>query len=715
MFIKRLEIFGFKSFKKKTVLEFDNENITGIVGPNGCGKSNIVDALLWVMGENSPKHLRGDSLSDVIFGGTNKEAPCGLAEVKLTLSKGNRELPEEYKTFSELMISRRSYRDGKNECFINNKACLLRDIRELFMNTGAGCKGFSIIEQESIEKLITAKPIQRRFIIEEVAGITKFKNRKQESNRKLDLVNQNLKRLDDILKMQESQLSQLASQAKKADKYKKLKQEIESRKKQIYSSAYHNLIKEQSDIEFKAKQAEQEQDKTKQKLEQKTNEIQKMDSLIENLKKQNENITKDIMDKKMIEMSLNEKAKTFKMIQVVKDKKESLKEKEQSIQKELNEFKKFFKGDLTFENIEKNLLREKKSLDESKQNKNLLSSNIDILEKQIQFVGNEIENLISEEKDFQEKIKENINNKSQSIPLLKKENQNQFLFNEKLKALNQTESQTLEKRSVMEKEFRLLQSAVSVLTHKNEEMKKFLSQFENINPGADDLIRWKPEEFCSLFQNLEVEPEYTTALSAILGPYSQAVIPKEQSSIDIGIERLKKEKKGKTSFLSSLPCVPVEETVKQEIKAYPAFICFLNEKVKWNLNNFLLKPFLEHTVVVSNLNSAFELKKQFPSFQFVTMDGDFITKDSIVHAGAIDIKTSLFQIRAQIETASKELSEKKIELNTKRNSTGKLFRTAERAERAKTKFKRKIKRNFQYNKLYSKKYRVYRKRQFKVV
>ena len=231
MFIKRLEIFGFKSFKNKTVLEFDNQDITGVVGPNGCGKSNIVDALLWVMGENSPKHLRGENLSDIIFGGTSKTAPSGLAEVKLTLGKGKREFPEEYKRFSEIMITRRSYRDGKNEYFINDQTCLLRDIREMFMNTGAGCRGFSIIEQESIEKLITAKPAQRQYIIEEVAGITKFKNRKNESTRKLDLVNQNVKRLDDILKMQSSQLSQLASQAKKADKYKKLKQNIESRQK----------------------------------------------------------------------------------------------------------------------------------------------------------------------------------------------------------------------------------------------------------------------------------------------------------------------------------------------------------------------------------------------------------------------------------------------------------------------------------------------------
>lgn len=672
MFIKKLEIFGFKSFKKKTVLEFDSVDITGIVGPNGCGKSNIVDALLWVMGENSPKHLRGESLSDIIFGGTSKDVPSGLAEVKLTLARGNREFPEEYKNFSEIMISRRAYRNGKNECFINDQVCLLRDIRELFMNTGAGCRGFSIIEQESIEKLITAKPVQRRFIIEEVAGITKFKNRKQESDRKLDLTNQNLKRLNDILKIQESQLSQLASQAKRADKFKKLKQEIESRQKQIYSSAYYDLIKEQSDILSETTQKEKSQNNIEQELKQETAEVKKIESQMEDLHVQNENTTKNILDNKMAEMNLKDKMKTFEMIKLVQNKiklvqvkKETLKTKEQSIQKEIVNFKDFFEGDLSFENIKKTTFNVKKNLDDEKQNKSFIISNIDILEKQIQFIENEIENLISEEKGFQEQIRENINHKSQSLLLLKKETRNQFLFNDRLKKITEAESQLFEKKSLLEKELRELQSVISVLTYKKEEMKKILLQFEDINPGADNLIKWKPEEFSALFQNLEVESEYTTALSTVLGSYTHAIIPKDQTSIEIGIERLKDVKKGKTNFLSSLPSVKATDSLKQNIKAYPAFICFLSEKIKWNLHNVLLKSVLEQTVVVSNLKSAFELKKQFPAFQFVTMEGDFITRDSIIYAGSVDMKTSLFQIRDQIQNSDKEFSDKQIQLKAK--------------------------------------------------
>ena len=187
--------------KNKTVLEF-NSNLTGIVGPNGCGKSNIVDALLWVMGETSAKSLRASAFSDVIFKGTSRLPAGSFAEVSLLLEKGEAGFPEKYKEFSELMVTRRVERDGVSACFINQTPCRLKDIKDVFMDTGAGCRGFSVIEQEAVEKLITAKPLERRMIIEEVAGISKFKSRKLESLRKLDQAQDNLARLGDILKTQ---------------------------------------------------------------------------------------------------------------------------------------------------------------------------------------------------------------------------------------------------------------------------------------------------------------------------------------------------------------------------------------------------------------------------------------------------------------------------------------------------------------------------------
>jgi chromosome segregation protein len=178
--IKKLELVGFKSFKDRTVIQFD-AGITGVVGPNGCGKSNIVDALVWVMGEMSAKHLRGSSMEDVIFAGADGYAPMGMAEVSLTLENDGGPFPVKYLNHSEIMVTRRLHRSGESEYLINKETARLRDVQEIFMDTGAGSKGFSIIEQGAIGRIVTAKPEERRTLIEEAAGITKFKARKRES------------------------------------------------------------------------------------------------------------------------------------------------------------------------------------------------------------------------------------------------------------------------------------------------------------------------------------------------------------------------------------------------------------------------------------------------------------------------------------------------------------------------------------------------------
>ncbi|RYZ76602.1 MAG: DUF745 domain-containing protein, partial [Proteobacteria bacterium] len=226
MRIKKLEIIGFKSFKDRTVINFD-AGITGVVGPNGCGKSNIVDALVWVMGEMSAKHLRGQSMEDVIFAGAEGYAPLGMCEVSLTLENDGGPFPVQYLKMSEIMVTRRLHRSGESEYFVNKEPSRLRDIQEIFMDTGAGAKGFSIIQQNAIGQMITAKPEDRRSLIEEAAGITKFKARKRESQRKLISTEQNLVRLADIVTELKRQIDSLQRQAQRAERYRNLKREIE--------------------------------------------------------------------------------------------------------------------------------------------------------------------------------------------------------------------------------------------------------------------------------------------------------------------------------------------------------------------------------------------------------------------------------------------------------------------------------------------------------
>lgn len=181
MKLKRLILQGFKSFKDRTVIHFD-EGITGIVGPNGCGKSNVVDALFWVMGEQSAKHLRGSTMKDVIFAGSSKYSPASFAEVSLVLENDEGKhihIGHQVSSPSEIQLTRKLYRNGETEYRINDVPCRLRDIQEVFMDTGAGAKSYSIIAQGEINRLVQAKPEERRVMIEEVAGITKFKVRKK--------------------------------------------------------------------------------------------------------------------------------------------------------------------------------------------------------------------------------------------------------------------------------------------------------------------------------------------------------------------------------------------------------------------------------------------------------------------------------------------------------------------------------------------------------
>ena len=240
MQIKRLEIQGFKSFKDKTIIHFD-EGITGIVGPNGCGKSNIVDAFFWVMGEQSYKHMRGSGSEDLIFNGSSKYSPLDIAEATLVMDTGltsdsvsgpdapagasSQDLPVHLRS-KEVSVTRRVHRSGEGEYFINGVPARLKDIQELFMDTGVGAKGYSVIEQGQIGKIVNAKPEERRLLIEEAAGIAKYKARKKESLRKMEATQANLSRLNDVVQEIERGLGSLERQAAKARRYEEYKTEL---------------------------------------------------------------------------------------------------------------------------------------------------------------------------------------------------------------------------------------------------------------------------------------------------------------------------------------------------------------------------------------------------------------------------------------------------------------------------------------------------------
>ncbi|MCM0082673.1 chromosome segregation protein SMC [Geomonas sp. Red32] len=248
MKIKRLEIQGFKSFQDKVSLDF-NQNITGVVGPNGCGKSNVCDAIRWVMGEQSAKNLRGKAMEDIIFNGTEFRKPLGMAEVSLFFSTEDGRVPAKYLNFAEIQVTRRLYRNGDSEYLLNKTPCRLLDIAELFMDTGIGARAYSIIEQGKIGMILHAKPEERRFLIEEAAGVTKFKARKVVALKKIEATKQNLLRIGDIISEIKRQMNALQRQAKKAEKFRELRQELREIELLFAAKGYGVVDKERRTLE----------------------------------------------------------------------------------------------------------------------------------------------------------------------------------------------------------------------------------------------------------------------------------------------------------------------------------------------------------------------------------------------------------------------------------------------------------------------------------
>src|SRR5258706_5037331 len=222
MYLKNLEIVGFKSFSDRSKLDFE-PGITAVVGPNGCGKSNIIDAIRWCLGEMSVKSLRSNLMMDVVFNGSGSRPPQNMAEVTLTFDNTDKRLPID---FSDVAISRRLFRSGESEYFINKTQCRLRDIRELFLDTGMGEDGYSSIEQGKVEWILQAKPEERRELFEEAAGVSKYRARREEALRKLERVDIDLSRLADIVAVTSEQIRKLENSVAKAKTYQRVREEL---------------------------------------------------------------------------------------------------------------------------------------------------------------------------------------------------------------------------------------------------------------------------------------------------------------------------------------------------------------------------------------------------------------------------------------------------------------------------------------------------------
>ena len=305
MYLKNIEVQGFKSFANKITFEFHN-GITGIVGPNGSGKSNVADAVRWVLGEQSAKQLRGGNMQDVIFSGTETRKPLGFAYVAITLDNSDHKLPIDYQ---EVTIARRLYRSGESEYLLNGTSCRLKDVNELFYDTGIGKEGYSIIGQGQIDKILSGKPEERRELFDEAAGIVKFKRRKNTALKKLEEEQQNLTRVRDILGELSRQLAPLEKQSETARVYLKKKETLKQLDIQMFLTEMERIrsqMKEneekcrivQSDLETTAADFE----KTKTEYDRLEKELEKLE---EEIQKAREETTEKTLKKQQLENQIH--------------------------------------------------------------------------------------------------------------------------------------------------------------------------------------------------------------------------------------------------------------------------------------------------------------------------------------------------------------------------------------------------------------------------
>lgn len=240
MRLKKIKLAGFKSFVDPTPILFPS-NLMGIVGPNGCGKSNVIDAVKWVMGESSAKTLRGETMADVIFSGSNTRKPVGSASVELIFDNREGKLGGQYASFSEISVRRAVSRDGTSQYALNGTRCRRRDITDVFLGTGLGARSYAIIEQGMVSKLIEAKPEELRIYLEEAAGISKYKERRRETANRIKHTRENLDRLTDLREELEKQLNHLKRQSEAAEKYKAFKQEERQKKAELLALRWKSL------------------------------------------------------------------------------------------------------------------------------------------------------------------------------------------------------------------------------------------------------------------------------------------------------------------------------------------------------------------------------------------------------------------------------------------------------------------------------------------
>lgn len=698
MYLQKIEIYGFKSFAEKTVIKFKN-GITAIVGPNGSGKSNIVDAVRWVLGEQSMKSLRGKKSEDIIFNGTQFRKKLGYAEVSIFFSNEDNFFNIDFK---EIKITRKLYRSGESEYLINDSSVKLKDIRELLMGTGIGRDGYSIIGQGKIDEILSASSEDRKRIFEEAAGIVKYKYKKQEAEKNLENTENNLIRIRDILYEINSGIDLLEEKSIKAKKYLNLSRELEEIETKIFLKSLNKIKKEKercletektysTSIESLNEEKENLLKRKEEIVLEKENlkkELEEFNVYSENKIKENAEINKEIyINKQNIE---NNNKDILILEEEIKEDEKSLKEKTIEYQEKYNKYTKYLEESKVFEKkyLEKQEILNKKTKEISESEKELLEykEKIDKNIDEIYTLENEIL-VLDTNKEYE--IKEQEKNKDKESDIIskldaKKIELQEFISsnrkiaikreeeNKKLEILNnkvEEAKKNIEKNETEKKELITMNSALNgrlnVLEVMEEQNESFSLAIKKILAETK-----KNNEFKTLVKGivakiLKVDSKYSLAIENALGYSIQNIVVEKKEDANKIISFLKENNLGRATFLPLDSINPVK--VNKNIKLDKGIIGFAVDLISYdNYYRNIVEYLLGKVIIAEDLNSGIAFsKKEGRNFKIVTLDGDLINPSGAITGGSVNKnrvgvlsrKEDIKKLKKQIESQEKRIKE----------------------------------------------------------
>ena len=699
MYLKRLELQGFKSFADKTILEF-MPGITTVIGPNGSGKSNISDAIRWVLGEQSIKSLRGAKSEDIIFAGTQNRKSLGFAEASLVFDNNDGKLPIEY---AEVTVTRRIYRTGETGYFINKTPCRLKDILELFMDTGIGKDGYSIIGQGKIDEILSNKSEDRRHIFEEAAGIVKYRSRKEDSEKKLERAKLNLLRINDILAEIENNIEPLKIQSEKAKKFLSLREELKGIEVGLF--LYNiDLYKERlekitADEEIMNATYESEENSQKLKNEEKNNlkleinnlieEIEKMQNIgfestnqiekinsninvseerINNIKENNIRYETEINEliEKINELTEEEKQHIAKKENLYNNKEKfekELKEKEEELSKLTT---KLSSKQLEIEN-KKRIIEENTDNKYEMQNEiNTQDVKVDSIIKNVKSKTEELDLTISELDQSRLKKSEieqnflDIENKRNKI-----KNDLSEIENKKIEADNKIKTYELQINQLGQ-EIRIKESRLKFLEETEKEKEGYTKSVKSLLKSAEVNEELKKGLHDVVANLINVKKEYEIAIEMALGASLQNVVTETEQDAKRLIEYLRNNNLGRVTFLP-ISAVNGKKLEKAHLNI-KGVIGIASDLVEYN-NKYdgIFKNLLGRTVIVEDMEAGVAVaKKNSYSFRIVTLKGDIINSSGAMTGGSVQAKTvNILGRSREIEALKEELKSLDIKIKNK--------------------------------------------------